>query len=146
MAKARYVLVELDDEARALKLIGRLEGIQGVKIRGLFGKPTKFCDCPNNGDLNSRSVLGAKYNWRICPECGRAKRLFQTLRNLLDPEGLPAKFVNMYLLVNEPYMDPREIDPAVIERTQEQIYDAWNRGNRAAARRARRERRPRGVA
>lgn len=107
---ARYVLVEFDDNDGAdnfVKLIQQGEGVMdgeqktsGIRIRGVFFKPTQFCSCSSPGDT---SVLGAKYGLRIHKECGKPKPgICQHPRNLLDPKEMPVKFRMEYLGIWEP--------------------------------------------
>lgn len=116
---ARLMLVSVDDNEKALKLMARLDGVDGVKTIGLYGQPTQFCDgtC-QAGNMNAKSVHGKKFGWRMCPVCRKTKTTtFGYLRNLLEMENLPAVFKDCFLTIKWPYNN----DP--VEKYGQQIID-----------------------
>lgn len=110
---ARWLLIEIDDNDAAEQYIKSLsEGksfitvpsgesytVREVSARvvGLFGKPTKFCECPEQ-DQKAGSTKGAKTDWRVCPNCHLALRGSQTPKNLLDEPGTKAPDKPFYLM------------------------------------------------
>src|SRR2546423_1462288 len=84
---AKYVLVEFDDDAEADKLVEFIgDGIvipapqeggawQYLKprIRAVFKKPTKFCDCSMGKNAKS-FTRGKKYGWWVHAACGKPTR------------------------------------------------------------------------
>lgn len=143
---ARYVLVEVDENDRADRLIAKLEGVPGLRIVGLFGKPTIFCECPP--PWPERSVRGKKYGWYMCPQC-RNPRAFgphQRPMNLLH-HGVPETMQNVFLSIREPYQTPQEmhgqdaIDKKVISlRKTAEVIKQYKARQEAKRRRPRRSR------
>ena len=85
---AKYVLVEFDDDedADAFAAMVSPSDVASMRVRGVFKKPTLFCDCPKPSEKNSR---GAKWGWWLCrnPGCGKPQRgMGQSPTNLIDPE------------------------------------------------------------
>jgi hypothetical protein len=112
---ARYLLVRVEDNKRAEALIPRLDGVEGVKTVGKFAIPVDFCEgqCQKKergkeSSGNQISKLSQKLGWRYCPVCRKAKRTEHQLRNLLDPEGLPARFSDCWIRVKEPFTNEPE--------------------------------------
>lgn len=94
---ARYLLVEVDSNASASILQERLDKVEGVNTLAIFTKPSQMCQCPTR---SKTSVLGAKFGWRLCPTCRMPKSgESQTLWNILDRRGTPAKHRQIALVV-----------------------------------------------
>jgi hypothetical protein len=84
---ARYVVLEFDDNDAAgafLEVVKDpylMDGFpDGVKVKAVFAKPTKFCDCPLPGNIAKGAALG----WFICSKCAKARRGWQYPDNLLQ--------------------------------------------------------------
>ncbi len=106
---AKYVLLEFanDDEADGFQATMQSAYLDNpdaaIKVKGVFKKPTKFCECLKPSD---RSLLGEKYGWRVCPTCVKPKRgAWQHPRNLLQPGNRAMPFPDpsktMYLGIVE---------------------------------------------
>jgi hypothetical protein len=113
---ARYVLLEFDDNAEADNFVNMLNGgdfdghpaevMPGgtVRVRGVYFKPTLFCECPNPGD---RSARGEKWGLWIHRDCGKPKRgNVQHPRNLTFTEAewqarTPRAKTDLYIGVRE---------------------------------------------
>src|SRR5690554_5764621 len=91
----KYVLLEFDDDEAAEGAImgwmsgGNMhpEGFDPVRVRGVYQKPTKFCDCTKTGERkpNETLVRGQKYGWYVCRVCKRPPRVMsQLLKNILE--------------------------------------------------------------
>lgn len=143
---ARYLLVEVDENDRADKLREKLDAVPGLRVIGLWFKPTKFCECEGPWE---NSIRGKKYGVYMCPECKlpRPQGPHQRPMNLLET-GVPETMQNVFLSIREPYQTSLEmhgqdkIDHQVeaIRRTRLVIqkYNARNprrRGRRPRARR-----------
>lgn len=137
---ARLMLVSVNDNDKAEKLMAKLDGVDGVKTIGFYGQPTQFCDgtCQVE-DMNAKSVHGRKFGWRLCPVCRKPKTTtFGYLKNLLEMEDLPAQFKDCFLQIKWPYNnDPVEKYGAdTIERQRKVVIlagekiDRYNRRNR----------------
>jgi hypothetical protein len=83
---AKYVLLQFDNDDQADKFIesvdkdevyrdtsGWLEDAERVHsffVRGVYKKPTKFCEC--TGNMKNRAFTrGTKYGWWVCTKCGK---------------------------------------------------------------------------
>jgi hypothetical protein len=96
---ARYLLIEFDDEATALKLKAQLDertrAGRSLRVVGLFAKPTNTCTCDpalkvTNRSHDSSLKRGKKFGWWVCTICGRPDSQLTGLRNLLRPRDLIA--------------------------------------------------------
>jgi hypothetical protein len=78
---AKYVLLQFDHDEEADEFCQRFTedveerakyqrvGIYAY-VRGVFKKPTKFCECI--GDMKKRAFTrGRKYGWWVCTKCGK---------------------------------------------------------------------------
>lgn len=129
---ARYLLVQVDDNDRAEKLRIKLDAVDGIKTVGLFGKPTKFCECLKRApDSRKGKALGF---W-LCTACGRPKSgAMQMPYNLLNDEHTPVQFFNMFLHTREPFRIPT---PEVIARVRANTEDTRKKLERHRRRRVR---------
>lgn len=95
---ARYLLVEVDNNDSADRMRAQIDNAdKPMRVVAMFAKPGALCECAVRSD---KSVRGAKFGWWLCPECRRPKSGgSQTLRNLLDDEGTPAKYRDLFLCV-----------------------------------------------
>ena len=84
----RYVLVEVDNNDSADALVTKLGKVRGMRVAGLFGVPTKYCDCPkDDGYHQGRDIVrGAKLGWWVHYKCRRARRGTHQLENLIAPD------------------------------------------------------------
>lgn len=129
---SRYVLVEFDDNDDADSFLKEFEKGEVfwmhkdfiykanvpmlTRIRGMFGKPTKFCDCPDVTPDADKSVQGAKWGWWLHRVCGKPKKgRWQHPKNMLDPET-PTKFRELYLGI---------VEPAGIPHYKQEEYKEW---------------------
>jgi hypothetical protein len=136
---ARYVLVEVDENDRADRLREKLDGVPGLRVIAMFGKPTKFCECD---PMSDRSKRGKTYGWWCCPNCSMPKTdaMQSGLTNLLDQPGLPSQYRMVSLNIREPFSTPAEhYGQNVIDIKIQQIRDNWVK----VQRRMKRVRRPR---
>lgn len=104
---ARYLLVEIDENSRADKLMDKLDGVPGIRLIALWFKPTTFCECEGPWE---NSIRGKKFGIYLCPECKlpRAGGPHQRPLNLLEP-GVPETMQNVFLSIREPYQTPQEM-------------------------------------
>lgn len=95
---ARYVLVAFDDDKVANEFVQAVErpggffflGTDGhfrtvnvsdepgkAFVRGVWQKPTKFCDCQPSGRKQERGYTrGKKYSWWVHKDCGKPTSLW----------------------------------------------------------------------
>lgn len=89
---ARFVLIEIPDNADADAFVSAVKNgavifgrpapdaevevtqqevvygpLEGTKVEGLFGAPTKFCECPDYPGTSARSKT---YGWYVHVKCG----------------------------------------------------------------------------
>lgn len=86
---AMYVLVEFDEDSQALNFLKKLKGKSSFRAKGLFKKPTKFCECELPISESQRSLemgRGERYGWLMHRRCRRARRAPQSPRNLLESD------------------------------------------------------------
>lgn len=77
----RYLIVEFDDKdaAEMFSINSTLSEQLGFKVRAMYLKPNKFCDCPDK----AKHTMG---NWRkhpryglyVCSRCKKPSRHHQT--------------------------------------------------------------------
>jgi hypothetical protein len=94
---ARYLVIEIEDNEVAGDLAQSIVdggeiffyrragneytvGTTPAKVRGIFGKPSTFCECVTPAP----QVKGGKLGWFVCPTCKRARRGWQYPNNLLQ--------------------------------------------------------------
>lgn len=75
---ARYVLLAFDDDKVADVFVEAMQTSQRdgmptvpqrTDVRGVYKKPTKFCDC--HGIKKRGFFRGPKWGWWVCSQCGR---------------------------------------------------------------------------
>jgi len=99
----KYVVLEFDSDDDADAFASTMQTVheeptQTIRVRGIFKKPSQFCECPPS----KTSVRGQKWGWWIHKDCGKPKRgQWQHARNLLDPIDIPASERNIWLGVVE---------------------------------------------
>jgi hypothetical protein len=136
---ARYVLVMVDNNEVADRLRYKLDRVSGIKVVGMFAKPTKFCEGKCQvGNPNARSITGKKFGWRLCPVCHKPRRTFHYLKNLIAPD-VPVRFWDTFLQINEPWdNDPEgKYGATTIENVRQAGYLAGLKIDRRSRRRAR---------
>lgn len=76
---ACYVLLEFDDNTKAKNFIVKVNGeyaaidmpARGFRVRALWGKPTKFCECTGGRKGMFPYRRAEKSGWWVHSECGR---------------------------------------------------------------------------
>lgn len=90
---ARYLLIEVDSNSTADRLRAQIDSAgstKGMRVVGMFRRPTQLCDCktierPNHLSTAPDTVLGDKFRWWICKVCRKPRAgMGQTLWNMLD--------------------------------------------------------------
>lgn len=105
----RYLLVEFDDNDSADRMRAQIDAAEAkgksFRVIGLWAKPSKLCDCLVK---SGKSIRGSKLGWYVCPTCRRPKAGSpQSMHNLLDDEGTPAKYREMFLSLRWFFRDGR---------------------------------------
>lgn len=81
---ARYVLVEFDDNAAAQRFVEKVNGEYAAvdpqyntrRVRAVWGKPTRFCDCDSGTKGANPYRRGEKSGWWLHAQCGRPSRFW----------------------------------------------------------------------
>lgn len=103
---ARYLLVEVDANDTAERLRAQIDKAgeaKGMRVVGMFTKASQLCNCEVRSET---SVRGAKFGWRLCPECRKPKTAgAQTLYNMLDDPDTPTKYRELWIGVRWVWRD-----------------------------------------
>lgn len=137
---AKFVLLQFDDDAQADRLVQALQEwpeaidisgqvtaaepewyhIVGVKLRGVFKKPTKFCECKS---LKNRGFSrGKKYGWWVCSQCKKPTIAWSRLEGIYGFLGfnlLPRSAVAPEYRGDGDWL-PVEADKGRVERSEQQ--------------------------
>jgi hypothetical protein len=101
---AKYLLLQFDDDEAADKVVEGIQRTGGIAVhydvelfdegnweyqdcdvRGVFKKPTKFCDCLN---VKKRGFTrGQKYGWWVCDQCKKPTKGWASLNVLFQALG-----------------------------------------------------------
>lgn len=85
---AKYILLQFNDDKEAdafASTIADAGEASSLTVRGVFKKPTMFCDCVK-GTSPEKNVKGNKWGWWLCKVCHKPKKnMLQSPTNLLDP-------------------------------------------------------------
>lgn len=97
----RYLLVEFDSNDAADRMRAQIDAAEakgkGFRVIGMFSKTAKLCDCEVR---QKGSIRGSKLGWWLCPTCHKPKPGSpQTLSNMLDDEGCPSQYKEIFLSV-----------------------------------------------
>lgn len=97
----RYLLIEFDSNDAADRMRAQINAAEAngknFRVVGMFSKTAKLCDCAVRSD---KSLRGSKLGWWLCPTCHRPKPGSpQNLVNMLDDEGCPSKYREIFLSV-----------------------------------------------
>lgn len=92
---AMYVLVEFDEDQEAKDFIADVEKLGVPKVRGMYKKPTQFCDCPpevvkeksTNGRGERLTSRGKKYGWWVHLCCKKPPLIMSQMPNNLHDNG-----------------------------------------------------------
>lgn len=87
---ARYLVVELDDNAAADRMRAQIDAAteagKGMRVAGMFAVPMTWCPCPRpEGYHKGEVVRGSKLGWWVHKICRRARFGTHDLVNLIKP-------------------------------------------------------------
>lgn len=95
---SRYLLLEFEDEASALKLKQQIEAAtragKRFRVVGLFAKPqAPYCACPPEAQITTKThgtslKRGRKFGWWVCINCKRPAQNNAALVNLMKPRDI----------------------------------------------------------
>lgn len=87
------ILIEVDDDEAAEKLVAKFSSLRGARIAGMFQVPKARCRCDNfelrfgrRVPAEKRSLRGRLFGWWVHDKCGRPTHGSQLTKNLLKPE------------------------------------------------------------
>ena len=106
----RYVVVEFDDDASAQRLVDQISARtargDGMRIAGLYARPTKWCTCPFHLLGVKREVVrGKKYGWWMCTTCKRVRPGTHQLENIHPRMPWPFTHDDAWQAPTEPRWD-----------------------------------------
>lgn len=91
----RLILIEVDDDEAAEKLVARFNERKTARVAGMFQVPKSRCRCPNHDirfgrqvPAEKRSLRGRMFGWWVHDKCGRPTHGQQLTKNLIKPEGV----------------------------------------------------------
>jgi hypothetical protein len=86
---AKFVLLEVDDDAAVEVLKQRFANTQRVRLAGIFARPVKWCACPHpEGYHKGQIALGARFGLWVCVVCKRPRMGTHSPINLLPANEL----------------------------------------------------------
>lgn len=136
---ARYIVVRVESNDTADKLLKKFKAVPAIQVVGLFVSPTKFC--PGKTVCGSDRLLKRSIRWGTlhCRVCKLpVSSLPQSPRNLLLDEDLHPRFIDFRISVWEPYAEPvKKYGAEAIQRKTAQMTDAAERIRRHKRRKAR---------
>jgi hypothetical protein len=104
---ARYIVLRVESEDAADKLLAKFEPISVIQVIGVFFASSKFCECDRETRPPNKKhkVFGVFY----CPDCKRVRKdRLSHPHNLLFDRELHPRYNDCYLSVAEP---PHSGDP-----------------------------------
>lgn len=91
----RLILIEVDDDEAAEKLVTKFSSLKSARIAGMFQVPKARCKCPNfdikfgrQVPAEKRSIRGKLFGWWVHDKCHRASYGHQLTKNLIKPEDV----------------------------------------------------------
>lgn len=140
---ARYILLRVESNESAQKLLEKFEDVPAIDTVGLFVSPTKFCPGKSVCGQDRKLVRSQRWGTTHCRVCKLpVSSLPQHPRNLLLDEDLHPRFVDINLSVWEPYDVPnRKYGEDVIQRKKDQVAQGSVRLQRHKQRKRRQRRR-----
>lgn len=81
---AKFIVLEVDDEAASAKVIQMFTRTTRVRVAGIFARPARWCSCPTpEGYKKGQVVLGSRFGLWVCVVCKRPRIGTHTPINLL---------------------------------------------------------------
>lgn len=88
----RFILIEVDDDATADKLVEKFKTTKTVRVAGIFQIPRTRCTCKGFTEMGHRSgqsrrlLRGSKFLWWVHDVCGRCPKGHHNLFNMMPQE------------------------------------------------------------
>ena len=120
---ARYIVVRVESNKSADKLLEKFKAVPAIQLVGLFVSPTKFCPGKEVCGQDRRLVRSKRWGTTHCRVCKLPiSTLDQSPRNLLDDEDLHPRFTTFRITAREPWGTPAKVHGVEsIERKQAQV-------------------------
>lgn len=136
---ARYIVLRVDQNENADKLLKKFEGVSAIQVLGLFASGTRFCEGKTVCGEDRKLITSRKWGTLHCSVCKLpVSSLPQNPRNLLNDPELHPRFVDLRLSVWEPYLPPEErYGVESIERKKKQVEQGKVRLKRHKAKKRR---------
>jgi hypothetical protein len=119
---ARYIVLRVDKNENADKLLKKFEGSPAIEVLGLFASGTKFCPGKSVCGQERKYVRSRRWGTTHCSICKLpVSSTGQQPRNLLNDPDLHPRFNDLTLTVWEPYETPeRKYGEDAIQRMKNQ--------------------------
>lgn len=94
---ARWLLLEFDDDAQCEAMMAKIQeqtaAGKAYRLKGLFAKPTKFCECPPEPRRQQPDLVrGERYGWVVHRLCRKAWPMPVWPKNLLESTPISPAF------------------------------------------------------
>jgi len=112
----RLILIEVDDDEAAEKLVTKFSSLKSARIAGMFQVPKARCKCDNfemrfgrRVPAEKRSLRGRLFGWWVHDKCHRAGYGAQLTKNLIDSKDVehsvqaPPTYVQQLTLWDQGY-------------------------------------------
>lgn len=104
----RLIVIEVDDDAAAEKLVDKINSTRSARVKGIFQMPRARCKCPNLVERfgrmvpdEKRSVRGQLFGWWVHDKCHKvSKGLHSESKNLIDRADQPQGDVGMVTYID----------------------------------------------
>lgn len=103
----RLIVVEVDDDEAAERLIAKINSTKSARVKGMFQMPRARCRCNGPFSENSKSTLwkrslrGQQFGWWVHDKCLRvSKGLHTETKNLIAREDQPQGDTHMVTYVD----------------------------------------------
>ena len=138
---ARYVLLRVERNENADKLLAKFESKPGVDVLGVFASGVKFCPGKSVCGKDRTYKRSRKWGLTYCSTCKLpVSSTVQQPRNLLNDPELHPRFNDITLSVWEPYERPEvKYGQKAIDRMKAQVGVGRQRMQRYWARKTREE-------
>jgi hypothetical protein len=113
---SQYLLLEFESDAQCQAFVEKVDAgsVAGKRfwVVGIFQKPRKWCDCESMKNATEReqavnTTRGSRFGWVVHTQCGRARSLWQSPRNLRDADDVPPRQMNAFMHLG--HKDPTKL-------------------------------------
>ena len=120
---ARYILVRVESNESADKLLEKFKAVPAIQLVGLFVSPAKFCPGKEVCGSDRTLIRSRKWGTTHCRVCKLpVSTIDQSPRNLLDDPDIHPRYNTARLTVREPWDTPTNMyGVEIIEQGRAQL-------------------------